>query len=456
MIQKERIHQAKSVPFRGGRYILYWMQASQRTRFNHALEYAVAEANRLDLPLVVGFVLTGGFPEANLRHYTFMLEGLANIADSLKRRGIAWALRWGDMVEEVLKLAANAALVVSDAGYLRIQRQWRREVAERLNCSFTLVESDVVVPVAMVSDKEEIGARTLRPKIHRCWGDFLQPLPELIPRRSGFDAYVNGIDIREGIGLLEGLLIDRRVAPVHAFKGGQDEARRRLRLFIETNLVRYHELSRDPAEAYQSDLSPYLHFGHISPVEAALEVMDSDAPPASKEAFLEQLIVRRELSANFAHYNPYYDRYEGAVPGWAKESLKRHRADQRTYLYTLEQLEEARTHDEYWNAAQKEMSLTGKMHNYMRMYWGKKIIEWTESPEEAFRTMLYLNNKYELDGRDPNGFAGVAWCFGKHDRPWQERPVFGKVRYMNAQGLERKFKIADYVKRIESIEYEFA
>ena len=202
------------------------------------------------------------------------------------------------------------------------------------------------------------------------------------------------------------------------------------------------------------DLGPYLHFGQISPVEIVREVRAASAPDAAKAAFIEQVTVRRELAVNFVFYNPGYDQYESAVPSWARQTLSEHQKDRRPYLYSADALEQAKTHDPYWNAAQMEMVASGKMHNYMRMYWGKKIMEWTRTPEEAFHIMLMLNNRYELDGRDPNGFAGVAWCFGRHDRPWGERPVFGKVRYMNAEGLKRKFAINDYVNRITAMAKE--
>jgi deoxyribodipyrimidine photo-lyase len=201
-----------------------------------------------------------------------------------------------------------------------------------------------------------------------------------------------------------------------------------------------------------SGLSPYLHFGQIGPLEVALTVREAPGiPEKAKEAFLEEMIVRRELSANFVFYNPRYDTYEGALPAWSRATLEKHRHDPRPYLYGLQELENAATHDLYWNAAQEEMVKTGRMHNYMRMYWGKKIIEWSASPEEAWDTALYLNNRYELDGRDPNAFAGIAWCFGKHDRPWAEHPVFGQVRFMNQKGLDRKFRMKAYLSRVASL-----
>jgi deoxyribodipyrimidine photo-lyase len=245
------------------------------------------------------------------------------------------------------------------------------------------------------------------------------------------------------------LHIDRSVKRVSLFHGGEQEAKKHLQVFLNDKLERFPELRNDPTVDFLSNMSPYLHFGQISPLSIALKV--SRTKGLAKDAYLEELIVRRELSMNFIFYNEKYDSFEGAIPPWAQKTLKAHQRDKRPYLYSLEELETAETHDPYWNAAQKEMVVTGKMHGYMRMYWGKKILEWSKTPEEGFRAALYLNNKYELDGRDPNGFTGVAWCFGKHDRPWGEREIFGNVRYMNAGGLKRKFDADEYVRQVDRL-----
>jgi deoxyribodipyrimidine photo-lyase len=380
-----------------------------------------------------------------------MLEGLQDLPSQLRNRGVQFILRTGDIPKTVVELATHAALLVTDLGYLRIQREWRQKVAESVKSPFVIVESDVVVPVRVASSKEEFAARTLRPKLLRQRDRFLKPISESRCQYGDEHLSIQSLDITQHDELLQKLQIEKSVSAVKIFKGGQTAAKYRLKTFIRDQLCNYHKFSNDPARGCQSNLSPYLHFGHISPVEIALEVMQADAPQEAKEAFLEQVIIRRELSINFVYYNPQYDSYESAVPEWTRKSLKQHQKDTRPYIYTLTQMEKGETHDAYWNAAQTEMVLTGKMHNYMRMYWGKKIIEWSKTPEDAFQTMLYLNNKYELDGRDPNGFTGVTWCFGKHDRPWKERPVFGKVRYMNAAGLERKFDMSAYIKKINGI-----
>jgi len=423
------------------------MQQAQRTRFNHALEWAADAANACRLPLLVAFALTDQYPDANARHYAFMLQGLADVAADLKARGIAFTVRRGDPPGVITGLAGEAAMLVGDVGYLRIQRQWREVVAAQIRCPFTAVESDVVVPVGQTSGKEEYAARTIRPKINRLLDRYLVPVESVrpavpVPLDFAAPPVLPGLDV---------LHVDRTVPPSPAFTGGQDAAAATLRHFADHMLPRYHTDRNDPANGICSGMSPYLHFGQISPLDIALQVRAAKAPGEATEAYLEELIVRRELSMNFAHYNPDYDTY-AALPEWARKTLDKHRRDPRPFLYSRKVLEEARTHDPYWNAAQAEMVLTGKMHNYMRMYWGKKVIEWSASPEEAFETLLYLNNRYELDGRDANGFTGVAWCFGKHDRPWTERPVFGTVRYMAASGLERKFNIAAYVRRIQDMQ----
>jgi deoxyribodipyrimidine photo-lyase len=450
MIALERIQPLNSLPLRPGRFVLYWMQQSVRSRYNHALEYAVRQANAQRLPVVALFGLTDRYPEANERHYAFLLEGLRDTQEQLRERGIRLVVKRQSPEEAAVEMAQQASEVVTDRGYLRIQRQWRRFVAYHAPCRVTQVESDLIVPLETASPKEEWAAATLRPKIQRQLSRFLVPLEPTPIERDSLGVALDGLDTLDVDATLASLEIDRSVPRVYTYRGGETEARRRLTEFIQERLQGYATLRNEPSLDHVSRLSPYLHFGQISPLEIALVVADSPHV-ADREAFLEELIVRRELSANFVFYNPAYDRYEG-LPEWSRRTLDSHRADPRPYLYSREELERAQTHDPYWNAAMREMILTGKMHNYMRMYWGKKILEWSATPEEAFRTALALNNRWFLDGRDPNSFAGVAWCFGKHDRPWTERPVFGTVRYMNAAGLKRKFDIEGYVRRIDALE----
>jgi len=448
MVQKERIKALNKRGIKKGEYVLYWMQGSQRAEYNHALEYAISKGNELHQPVIVFFGIKDHFPEANERHYSFMLEGLREVKHSLEKRKIRMVILHESPERGVLQMSKKASLVIVDRGYLRIQREWRENVAKQIDCPFIQVESDVVVPVEETSPKEEYAAATIRSKIHRKLNHFLVPLKQLDPTVDSSSMDFDFFDIDDVGKAISKLHIDQRVPQVSSFQGGTKEALRHLEVFLEGKLDRFPELRNDPTLDYVSQMSPYLHFGQISPLFIALKVKETRSPGG--EAFLEELIIRRELSMNFVFYNEQYSSYE-AVPEWAKKTLKAHRKNKRPYLYRLEELEAAQTHDPYWNAAQREMVVKGKMHGYMRMYWGKKIIEWSKTPEEAFRVALYLNNKYELDGRDPNGFTGVAWCFGKHDRPWGERPIFGNVRYMNNKGLKRKFDADEYVKMMSEI-----
>jgi len=447
MIQKERIKALNKKEVKKGAYVLYWMQASQRTEYNHALEYAISKGNELHQPVIVFFGMTDHFPEANERHYAFMLEGLREVKQSLEKRGIRMVILHKSPEIGTVPLAKKASLVIVDRGYLRIQRQWRNVVADQIDCPLIQVESDVIIPVEETSPKEEYAAATIRSKIHRKLSYFLVPLKHRDPAVESLSLDFNSFDINDVGKAISKLHIDRDVRRVSSLQGGTKEARNHLEVFLEGKLDQFPQLRNDPTLDYLSHMSPYLHFGQISPLFIALKALETKSP--GTEAFLEELIVRRELSMNFVFYDEKHDSFE-AVPEWAKKTLRAHKKDKRQYAYTLEELEPAKTHDPYWNAAQKEMVIKGKMHGYMRMYWGKKIIEWSKTPEEAFRIMLYLNNKYELDGRDPNGFTGVAWCFGKHDRPWGERPIFGNVRYMNDKGLKRKFDADGYVKMMDA------
>lgn len=423
------------------------MYCSQKSEFNHALEYAIEKANKLNKPLLVYFGLTDSFPEANERHYHFMLEGLKEVQKALADRYIKVVIRHSPPEDGAVDLARKASLIVVDRGYLKIQRRWRDHVAG-VNCPLIEVESDAVVPVETASPQEEYSAATFRPKVNKKLDQFLVPLEEGEPLRDSTEMEQESMDISTPHKVIEQLNVDRNVKKTDHFHGGTSKAKELLDQFLITKLDEFSERRNEPSEDYASHISPYLHFGQISPLYVALKVAETDSP--GKHAFLEELIVRRELSLNYVFYDQNYDSLKG-LPSWALNSLKEHQKDKRDYIYSLEEFESAKTHDPYWNAAQKELTTIGKMHGYMRMYWGKKIIEWTETPEEAFKVALHLNNKYELDGRDPNSYTGVAWCFGEHDRPWKERNIFGKVRYMSAGGLERKFDIDKYSDNVNKL-----
>jgi len=310
-----------------------------------------------------------------------------------------------------------------------------------------------VIPVEEVSDKHEYAARTIRPKIHRKLADYLVAVKPTKVSHSSLNLDIAGnIDPTDPEKLLTKLKVDRSVPPSSRFEGGEIAAARALRLFIAKKLGSYAVDRNEPSAGGTSTMSPYLHFGHISPIEIALAVRDHEASPKEdRDAYLEELIVRRELSINYVHFCPKYDSYD-QLPDWAKKALEQHRHDERPEKYSLKELEEAKTTDAYWNAAQLEMTRTGFMHNYMRMYWGKKILEWSPDAKEAFARTLYLNNKYFIDGRDPNAYANVAWIYGLHDRPWgPARKIFGTIRYMNAAGLKRKFDMDAYVKWVSGL-----
>jgi deoxyribodipyrimidine photo-lyase len=452
MIQKERIMSLNGKSIKDGDYVLYWMQASQRTEYNHALEYSITRANELKKPVVVFFGITNQYLEANERHYRFMLEGLQVVKESLSKRGIKFVIQAVSPEKGVVKAAENACLVVVDAGYLKIHKKWRSYAALHLKCPLVQVETDVVIAVETASPKEEYAAATFRTKVHEKLYYFLVPLRKNHPNFSSLHLKFDVLEIEDISKCLAGLKTNSGVIKAQTFHGGTSEAEKLLDIFLNKKISHYDKFRNDPTEDALSNMSPYLHFGQISPLHIALKVLSREN--SDNQAYLEELIVRRELAINFTHYNLNYDSFEG-LHEWCRKTLEEHHKDKRTYNYNLEQLEHALTHDLYWNSAQKEMMITGKMHGYMRMYWGKKILEWTGDPQEAYQNALFLNNKYELDGRDPNGYAGVAWCFGKHDRPWFERPIFGKIRYMNVNGLKRKFKVDAYMEKINALNGAF-
>ena len=458
----------RGAPDPDGTCVVYWMQRAQRAWDNPALDTAVTLGNALGQPVVVFFGLHAGVERANLRHYRFLAEGLADIADGLRRRRVGFVLRrapahrLAPFVDEV-----RASLVVGDENPLRQAEAWRERLSLELRVPLWTVDADVVIPSALI-EKEQYAARTIRPRIHRQLAAFLVPSGEpvarvawedvrgaLLPAKGGSYADVAGSD--EGLAgsqdnvagradaLLDGLTIDRSVGPVAGFPGGTAEARRRLDRFVRSRLRDYDAGRNHPDRAATSELSPYLHFGHIGPREIALAVRDSGADPASIDALLEQLIVRRELAINFVTHNRSYDRLAGCER-WARLTLAEHRRDRRPFVYTEAQFEAAETHDALWNAAQRQMTTAGWMHGYIRMYWAKKILEWSRSPEEAFDIAVRLNDRYELDGRDPNGYANIAWAIGgKHDRPWPPRPVYGTIRSMSGERMRGKFDVDKYI-----------
>lgn len=438
-------------PDRDGRAVVYWMQRAQRGVDNPALDVAIEAANELRRPVAVFFGLHPKYPNANLRHYAFLIEGLAETIKRIEQRGAAFIFRPFPR-HDLLRFCdeVKPCLVVGDENPLRAPESWRRSAAEKLRVPFWTVDADVIVPIK-IFQKEEYAARTLRPKINRVLEVFMQPLKNPRARYGWRDDERPFSQQLDEANLLLTLPFDRSAQPVTTFKGGTGEGLRRLRLFIKKRLAHYDTARNLPHLDATSGLSAYLHFGHISPLRVALEIRNADSPEAARQAYLEELIVRRELAINFVARNPNYDRL-GGCPNWARATLRERKSDERPHLYTETQLESADTSDALWNAAQMEMIKTGRMHGYLRMYWAKKMLEWTRSAEEAFEIAVRFNDRYFLDGRDPNGYTGIAWAIGgKHDRPWgPRRPVFGSVRYMSGAGMARKFDVKAYIERVSA------
>ncbi len=449
LIQPQRIRRLAERENGESDYVLYWMEQSQRAQDNHAVEYAVRAANERGQPLMVLFVIPENDPELSLRQATFLLEGIEQTQTAIQGRGIKMVVRCGEPDEVTLDVAKRASMVICDRGYLRQQKSWRRSVAENASCSVVEVESDVVVPVDVVSDKREYAARTIRPKLNSHLPDYLLPLTTTPMKKDSTTLPVSGDDLTDREAVLRKIKVDRSVPAVSRwFRGGTSQATAKLNRFVESRLTSYDDHRSDPVRDAVSHMSMYLHFGQISPLTIALKIKETSAgTQTDRESYMEELIIRRELSKNFVNFTPDYDSYS-CLPDWAAETLDDHRHDQREKHYTLSELENGETHDEYWNAAMREMRETGYMHNHMRMYWGKQILAWTNTPDYAYRITEQLNNRYFLDGRDPNSFANVAWLFGNHDRAFGERDVFGKVRTMTTEGLSRKCNPDAYVDRV--------
>ena len=429
-----------------GRCVVYWMQRAQRAADNPALDMAIKAGNALKKPVVVFFGLHAFVERANLRHYRFLVEGLTELADGLARRGVGFVLRRSpDHLLLPFLADVKPALVVGDESPLRQTEGWRQSVARALRVPLWTVDADVVVPSALLL-KEQYAARTIRPRIHARLREFLvEPRP---PRAAIPWRMPRGLPhLRPSLHVLDGFPCDRSVSPVSGAKGGRTEGLRHLRAFVRRRLAAYDRDRNHPEHDGTSRLSAYLHFGQLGPREVARAVSDAGGARTGADAFLEQLIVRRELAVNFVGFNPRYDSLDGCEP-WALRTLRRHARDRRPVLYTADQLEAAETHDPLWNAAQRQMVESGWMHGYVRMYWAKKILEWTRRPDEAFDLAVVLNDRYLLDGRDPNGYTNIAWAIGgKHDRPWPERPVTGTVRWMSFASTSRKFDARTYMER---------
>jgi deoxyribodipyrimidine photo-lyase len=448
-----------------GKCVVYWMQRAQRGRDNHALDTAVAVGNALGLPVVVYFAGIKNFPHANLRHYAFLNQGLPDVETDCAERGVGFVMRRaapgnagpdGPGDEDHLKFFADvkAAMVVGDENPMREPERWRVRVAEALRVPFWTVDADVIVPSKLL-EKAQFSAAVARPRLYRALPEFLVPYTN--PRAEvewKMPRDLHAEDVRKDMtrGWTE---FERSVKPVEAWRGGHGAAVKRLQKFCEEMLQSYDKDRNHPEVDGTSKMSPYLHYGHIGPQTIALAV-DAAAKKnpkiqAARDSYFNELIVWRELSVNFVRYQPEYDS-PGCADNWAKETISEHDRDEREVLYTLPQLEGAQTYDELWNAAQIQMVRYGWMHNYLRMYWAKKIVEWTPNVRIAMKVAIYLNDKYEIDGRDPGGYAGIAWSMlGKFDRVWFDRPIFGKRRYMSGASTGRKFMSAMYIEQMKGL-----
>lgn len=425
--------------------VLYWMSRDQRVHDNWALLYAVQKANEISVPLHVIFAVAPAFLNAVKRHYYFMLDGLEKVSIDLNEKGITFRILCGEPDRTIKNYIddTKASLIVSDFDPLKVKSRWKLNLNESLLIPHVEVDAHNIVPCRYVSDKVEFAAHTIRRKINRNLDEYLVKIPELpeIGVKSNFNGFckekvLEWLDLNDDISLIKWL------------KSGEDAALSTFQKFLDHKLQTYAKNRNDPLLDSQSNLSPFLHLGQISSQRIAFKVIKSDFPEESKAAFLDELIVRKELSDNYCFYNKNYDQPEGFHP-WAKATLDKHDKDIREFLYLLNVFENAETHDQLWNAAQTQLVKTGKMHGYLRMYWAKKIKEWTKDAAQAMKFAIYLNDRYSLDGRDPNGYAGIAWSIGGiHDRAWTERPVFGKIRYMNLNGCRRKFDVDGYIERV--------
>lgn len=429
----------------------------RRVDANHALLYAVELANRYRLPVLFYEGLTCTYEYANDRLHTFLLEGVPETARRLKKAGIGYVFylrRTRKSPNDVLyRLASRAAAVVTDDYPAFIARYHNRRVPPKLDIAYYAVDASCIVPMSQIPGRQ-YGAYTIRPKINRLLPRYLKPPDEIRMKRRfretipEFHTEVTAANIAELVASCE---IDHSIRPSLAFEGGRIAAEKLLERFLIENLIRYARSRNEPSAHATSNLSPYLHFGHISALEIALAVQEyAQRHKLIADEYLEELIVRRELAFNYARFVEDPGDLMN-LPEWCQKNMKAHARDKRKPVYTPEQFERAETHDELWNAAQKEMLLRGKIHGYYRMYWGKKIIEWSQNYQAAARTMIDIHGRYALDGRDPSTYANVLWCFGLHDRPWPARPVFGKMRYMSREGMQRKTDTHAYIEEIRAL-----
>ena len=419
------------------------MVRDKRASDNHALITAQKIALKNKASLIVCFQYVGEFKKANLRQYEFLFKGLEETSNNLSNLNIDFHLLQGAAEDVIPKIINQLSVgsIVTDYSPLKVYKKRLKKVLDKITIPVCQVDSHNIVPVWVASEKKEFAAHTIRKKIHKRLDEYLTDIPELVTHPYNPK---NKSEPISWSSLYKNLTIDSKITSVSWMQPGEEKAKERLN-YLLNSLKDYHINRNNPNLNALSNLSPYFHFGHLSPQKVAFEIKSSSLPEEDKNVFLEEMIIRRELADNFCEYESKYDFFEGFHP-WAQKTLNEHRNDEREYLYPAEQFEEGETHDPLWNAAQLQMVKLGKMHGYMRMYWAKKILEWTPSPEIAMQIAIDLNDKYELDGRDPSGYTGIAWSIGGiHDRAWFERPVFGKIRFMNFNGCKSKFNVKQYI-----------
>lgn len=479
-----RVRAANELPIQGSRKcVLYWMTAFRRTRYNFALQHACHWARELGRPLVILEALRVRYRWACDRFHRFVIHGMQDNARACQGKAVLYypyvESGPGAGAGLLQELAKQACLIVSDDYPCFFHPKMFRAVAGKLPAKLLLVDSNGLMPLA-AADRTFSVAHSYRRWMQKVLPAHLHEMPRkdpLPPRSSGQLPFMEELpgdiakrwrqadfeELLEGRGLA-GIPIDHSI-PDGVVAGGAREAGRLLRQFIEQRLKGYDADRNEPDERGSSELSPHLHFGHLSSHEVFRRVMDREdwnpgkLKPANgkrsgfwgvggdAEAFLDQLCTWRELGFNMCWREEGYDRLD-SLPAWAQQTLDEHAQDKREHAYGLSQFERAQTHDEIWNAAQRQLVREGRIHNYLRMLWGKKILHWTRSPQDALDIMIELNNKYALDGRDPNSYSGIFWVLGRYDRAWgPERPIFGKVRYMTSGSAAKKHRLKEYLQR---------
>ncbi len=490
-VPTSRLRQLNRIPTNhDGDCVVYWMTAFRRLGWNFALQHAAGRARELGKPLLILEGLRCGYSWASDRIHRFVLDGMAGHAQALAGRGAGGAVFYYPYVEPapgagsglLEALARHACLVVADDAPVFFLPRMVATAAARLPVAVEAVDANGLLPVG-AAPQVYPTAYAFRRFLQKTLPDHLGEMPAAdplagagLPPLGDLARKISEITRRwppASPELLAGrpaalaaLPIDHSVPPVPELAGGEEAAGDALERFLARRLPRYGEARNDPVEEVTSGLSPYLHFGHIGShqVLAALAEREEWSPARlgadrrgaregwwgmsrEVESFLDQLVTWRELGYNMAARRPDSERYE-SLPEWAQATLARHARDPRPELYGLADFEAGRTHDEIWNAAQGQLAGEGRIHNYLRMLWGKKVLHWSETPQQALAHLIELNNKYALDGRNPNSSSGIFWCFGRYDRPWApERPIFGSVRYMSSESTRRKFKVDRYVER---------